>query len=188
VAYLSHGVATVLATSVGNTAVSNQTNHLLYAGFVAITTTATTTTGCPAVTPTIVVGTVCPGGTINYTIDYRNIVATTDVSSVPAVSFARVSTKAGTLVITADGTNTTVTPSNWATSTNGPTVAPADTTSGTTFAYFNGATGGTSVGSTFQTGLTKFEATTGGATFQLVPLGYGSGTAQGTITFAVIVK
>jgi hypothetical protein len=89
---------------------------------------------------------VCPGGTISYTIDYRNIVGGSsnyDTSSVPAVSFAGVTTKAGSLVITADGTNGTSLGNNWATYSAGPTAIPVDSTDNTTFTYWSGSTGGT---------------------------------------------
>jgi hypothetical protein len=190
VAYLSHVVGTITAVSNGNTSVSNATADLIYAGFVALTTSATTTPNCPSgVSPPA--GSVCPGGTINFTIDYRNIVGGSsnyDTSSVPAVSFAGVMTKAGTFVITADGTNGTGLGNNWGTYTGGPTAAPVDSTAGTTFAYYTGSTGATSAAS-FQAGITKFLATVGGSTFQLVPYGYNSGThTQGTITFSVVAN
>jgi hypothetical protein len=190
VIYLSHGLGTVVATSTADGTVKNTTNDLLYAGFIALTTSAATTPGCPAgVTPTV--GSVCPGGTISYTIDYRNIVGGSsnyDTSSVPAVSFAGVTTKAGSLVITADGTNGTSLGNNWATYSAGPTAIPVDSTDNTTFTYWSGSTGGTSAGS-FQAGLTKFIATVGGASFQLVPYGFAAGTgSKGTITFSVTVN
>ncbi len=196
VAYLSHATGTVVATSVGDGTIKNSTNHLLYAGFVAITTTAATTPNCPAgVSPTA--GTVCPGGTITYTIDYRNIVGGSsnyDRSSAAAVSFAGVMTKPGSLLITADGTSAALKPdgtslgNNWATYSSGPTAPPVDTTANTVFAFFSGSSAGTPAG-TFQTGLTKFTAVVGGAAFQLVPYGVANGTGcQGTITFAVTVN
>jgi hypothetical protein len=172
---------------VGNSGVSNTTVHLLYAGFVAVTTTATTTPNCPAAI-TAAAGTVCPGGTIVYVIDYRNIVKNTDVSSVPAVSFARVMTKAGSFTITADGSTNSTVGNNWGTTTNGPTAIPVDTTPGTTYAYWSGASGATPAAS-FQAGLTKFVATVGGPTFQLAPFGYSTGTGTyGTITYSVVAK
>lgn len=186
--YLSHGVATITATSNGGGAsVYNTTANLLYAGFVAITMTATITPNCPSgMSPAV--GSACPGGTIAYSIDYRNVVNIVDVSSVPAVSFARVMTKPGTLVICADGTNGTNLGNTWGSTTNGPTAAPVDSTANTTYAYYTGSTGGTSAAG-FQTGVTKFIATIGGSTFQLVPYGYAAGTgSQGTITFSVVVK
>jgi hypothetical protein len=121
-------------------------------------------------------------------IDYRNIVNPADVSSVPAVSFARVMSKAGSLVIIEDGTNGTGLGNTWGTMTGGLTAPPVDATSGTTFAYYTGATGGTSAAS-FQTGITKFVATIGGAAFQLVPYSFNSGVGcQGTITFSVVAN
>jgi hypothetical protein len=42
VIYLSHGLGTVVATSTADGTVKNTTNHLLYAGFIALTTAATT--------------------------------------------------------------------------------------------------------------------------------------------------
>jgi hypothetical protein len=180
VLYLSHQNVTLVATS--STAATNTTYNLLYAGFVAITTLATTTSsGCPASNGSNPATTVCPGGTIQYTIAYRNIVGGTnnyDLSSVPAVSFAGVSTKAGTFQLTADGN----TSANWATYTNGPTVAPVDTTSNTTYFYTPG-------GTTLTTPVTKFVATVGGSSFQLVPYGYAAGVGSaGQITYSVTVK
>jgi hypothetical protein len=203
VPYLSESVATIKATSIGSSTQSATTANLLYSGFVALTTSATVTnSGCPA-GGTQAAGTVCPTGTIQYVIDYRNIVGlgnyNTTVSSVPAVSFAKVMTKIQPpgLTITCDGTNGTGLGNTWAYTaggtqvTNGPTAAPVDTyaASGTTFAYYTGSTGGSSVGSTWQTGVSKFIATIGSSTFQLVPYGNASGAnTQGTITFSVIVK
>jgi hypothetical protein len=186
--YLSHGVGTVTATSAGGGAsVHNTTAHLLYAGFVAITTTAATIPNCPS-GRSLSTGSVCKGGTITYTIDYRNVINIVDVSSVPAVSFARVMTKAGTFVIAADGTNGTSFGNDWGTNTSGPTAPPTDTTPSTTFTYWTGATGAQSAAG-FQTGLTKFIATVGGSAFQLVPYGYAAGVgSSGTITFSVVVK
>jgi hypothetical protein len=185
VTYLSHQNVSIVATS-ALSAATNATYNLLYAGFVAITTIAATTSGCPS-SVTNATGTVCPGGSIQYTIGYRNIVGGSgnyDASSVPAVSFKGVSTKAGTFVLAADGTNA----SNWATYTNGPSAAPVDTTANTTFTYYNSTyTSGTT---TFISPITKFVALVGGPSFQLVPYGYASGGAgsYGQITYSVTIK
>jgi hypothetical protein len=193
VPYLSHGIGsvTVLSNHASPT-LSDVTHHLIYAGFVAVTTTAAIVSGCPSnMTPTAVAGTVCPNGTITYTVDYRNVVATSDTSTAKDASFGGVIAQPGTLIITADGTNTGNT---WyANSVNGLNGAPVDSLApnSTTFHYYTGSTAGSDVGSNFQSGISKFTATIGGSSIKLVPLGYGStgsvGT-QGTILYAVTVK
>ncbi len=110
-------------------------------------------------------------------------------------------TRAGTLVITDDGTQNTTsqqTISNWAAFSKGlyaalsaglstntacgmtPASPCGDTTAGTTFAYAGGQPSGV--------GATKFIATVGGSAFQLYPSGFAGETSQGSITFAVQVQ
>jgi hypothetical protein len=190
VTYLSHAVDNVVATStnLGTGLGTNTTYHLLYAGFVAVTTTQTiTSTGCPG---GVVPGSgVCPSGVIQYTIDYHNVVNPLDTSSAPAQSFKGVMTKAGTLVITADGSNGSGLGNNWGAFSGGAS-QPADTTGATNsvFAYYTGAAAGTGPTAVWQAGVTKFTAQIGGPTFQLMPALYGSGVSQGTITYSVTVN
>lgn len=188
VTYLSHvvGIVTATSTNLSTGLGVNVTNHLLYAGFVAITTTQTvTSTGCNAGVVVPASG-ICPSGVITYVIDYHNVVNNVDTSSVPAQSFQGVITKAGTLVITADGSTGQSLGNNWGATTGGAS-SPTDTTGGTVFTCYTGANGGTS-GTCGQAGVTKFTAKVGGAAFQLVPALYGSGTSLGQITFTVTVN
>ncbi|HUZ48372.1 MAG TPA: hypothetical protein VMW12_01385 [Candidatus Dormibacteraeota bacterium] len=183
------------AVSAGDTTKVNDTHDDLYANFIALTKSQSIVTGCPAgLTPAIVSG-VCSGGTITYSVDYRNLVlGSTDTN----VSFDSTITTAGTLGITDDGTTVTTssaTQNNWATFAT-INAAPVDTTStsttraATTYAYYTGIPP-VSAGS-FSTGVTKFVGTIGGAGFQLVPKNYLAPSAsqdwQGTLSFAVTVK
>ena len=158
--------ATIVATSVGNGAINNGTHNELYSGFVALTKTVSIVNNCgsnplpgPPTLP------VCPGGTVTYTVDYRNIMVGPGVGNTEPLS-ALLITAAGTLVITEDGTAGT---NNWATFTNGLNAPATDTTAGTTF-------------TTNVAGSTKFVATIGGASGQL------AGGQNGQIVFAVTVK
>jgi len=65
--------ATITATSGGST---NSTHNEMYPDYVAVTTTASVpANGCPSgMSLTPPAAGVCPGGTIQYVIDYRNIV------------------------------------------------------------------------------------------------------------------
>lgn len=161
---------------------SNDTHNELYSGFVAVTKTATvTSSGCPAgMTPTYASG-VCPGGTIKYTIDYRNIVAGGGFGTEGALTAAFPITGAGTLALTDDGT---LAPSNWATYASSISAAPADSTPSTTYTYTPGP-GFTASGASM---TTKFQAIVGGAAFRLYPSGFSGQLSQGTITFSIVVK
>jgi len=185
VVYLSRAIASIVAT--GTAPAANTTYNLLYAGFVAVTTTATvTSTGCPG---GVVPGSgVCPTGVIKYVVDYRNVVNSADVSSAPAQSFKGVMTQAGTLVITADGSTANTLSNNWAAFSGGAS-QPVDSAGVTSvFAYWSGLGAGSPLGAVYQAGVTKFTAQVGGPTFVLVPAGYGSGTSSGTITYSVTVN
>lgn len=173
----------------------------LYAGYVPLTKKVTVIlSGCPSgVTPVYPALGVCPGGILQYSVDYRNIVAGAGAAGSTEIAAAMLPTGAGTFGITDDGTlsgvSQTLTP-NWSTFTLGLRSALAagvantlcgngvnpcgDTTAGTTFVYDGG----------HPTGLnaTKFTATVGGAAFQLYPQGFPATTGQGSITFAVTVK
>jgi len=191
VTYLSHAIGSVVATSAGGgTGLGvNSTYHLLYAGFVAITTTQTvTSTGCNSGVVVPASG-VCPTGVIQYTVDYHNVVNPLDTSNAQEQSFKGVMTKAGTLVITADGSTGSGLGNNWGAFSGGAS-QPTDTTGATNsvFAYYTGAAAGTGPTAVWQAGVTKFTAQIGGPTFQLVPALYGSGVSQGTITYSVTVS
>ena len=185
----------VHAVSAGDATKINDTHDDLYADFIALTKSQGIVTGCPAgLTPAIVSG-VCSGGTITYSVDYRNLVMGTSDTN---VSFNSTITTVGTLGITDDGTTVTTssaTQNNWATFAT-INAAPIDTTStsttrsATTYAYFTGIPP-VSAGS-FSTSVSKFVGTIGGASFQLVPKNYLAPSAsqdwQGTLSFAVTVK
>ena len=120
-------------------------------------------------------GATCPGGLavpgckITYTLNYQNnaVSACTTPAALSSVA-ASVNgfvTKAGTLVITEDGT---AAPNNWATYTNGLFAAATDTTTNT---Y-----------TTNTVGSSKFTSTVGGFAGVLNP------GCSGAITFSVVVK
>ncbi|MDE2483344.1 MAG: hypothetical protein KGN02_14295 [bacterium] len=191
--YFDRFDALVHAVSVGDNTKTNDTHDELYTGFVALTKSqSVTSNGCPAgVSPSYAAGTVCPGGVLQYVVDYRNLVqGTTDTNA----SFTAVVTQAGSLAITDDGTlstsTSTITTPNWASFAT-MNAAPTDTTASASYTYYSGipAAGGTS---TWSSAATKWVDIVGGASFQLVPLHYvsPSGTQgnQGTVTFSVTVK
>jgi hypothetical protein len=174
------------ATGSGQAADTNTTHNELYSGIVALTKSVTiVSSGCPAGTtspgPVSTLPGVCPGGTVQFKVDYRSIAVGPGAGNTePAAAIAPLSITAGSLTIVDDGTgNTVVTPgNNWYTYTNGLGGAPTDTTAGTVFTYY------TSTGTVTVTpaGAAKFSAQVGGAAFVLGP------TASGQITFQVTVK
>lgn len=183
----------------------NTTHDELYAGDVVLTkSVAVVSNGCPSgATPTYSALGVCPGGVLRYTIDYRNIVAGANLgtqgTSTASSVYQYATTKAGSLVLTDDGTlsgvSQTATP-NWSTFTGGLMSALqagvsnascggganpcGDSTAATTFSYDAAHAGGVAA--------TKFTATIGGTSFVLYPINFPGQTGQGTITFAVTVK
>jgi hypothetical protein len=183
---------------------NNTTHDEIYAGFVPITKTTTiVANGCPSgVTPPT--SGVCPGGTIRYTLDFRNVMVGAGLGTEGQLLSAFTATKAGTLVLTDSG-NATFTngvgANNTTTYTNGlasvMATAAGTYTSCSATANSCGVTtnSGGAVGATVFTGntlaSTSFTATVGGASFQLVPSGYTLGAnlaSQGTLTFAEVVK
>lgn len=199
-AYFTRFDSLVHAASHNDATKTNDTHDELYSSFIALTKSANvTSSGCPAgANPSLpssdaTGAKVCPGGTIAYTVDYRNLImGTTDTNS----SFAKAVSAAGTLQITDDGTTA---PSTWFASSNGGIVAaPADKKSdGTTSRaattwtyYFTAAANGAS--STFAANCSKFAAVVGGSSFQLVPSGYltpgANQDTRGTITFSITVQ
>ena len=212
--YFDRFDATITATSAGNGSQNNTTHDELYSGFVALTkSVAVTTSNCPAgALPTYTSG-VCPGGTLTYTVDYRNLVMGTSTTN---ASFAACLTTIGSVTITEDGTLSAVsqnTTSNWAYFTTGLQLAPVDSASSgsartggsaSTFTYYTGTPTPGGATSTFPGNVTKFTDVIGGSNFQLGPKGYfTSGIAgnptlpvsasaskdwQGLLTFSLTVK
>ncbi len=192
--YFNRFDSLISATSNGDNTKSNATHVELYSGFVALTKSQNVTSnGCPSgVSPSYAANTVCPTGVLQYTVDYRNLVMGTSSTN---VSFASVTTQAGSLQIGDDGTlsvsaSSTTIP-NWA-SFAAMTASPADSTAGSTYTYYTGipASGGGSA--TWSVSATKFVDVVGGAAFQLVPKNYNAPSAsqgnQGTIQFSISVK
>ncbi len=181
---------------------TNFTHNELYAGYIPVTKTAdVVSTGCPSGTnPTLPVSDasgakVCPGGVVQYTLDYRNIMAGAGQGTEGALASAFLVTSAGQLAIADDGTtggNTWGANSSGLTTTLGAGGSYATTCgtagpgacgasqSGTTCSY-SGAGTGIPVG-------TAFTCTIGGSAFQLYPQNYSGQNWQGTVIFAVTVK
>ncbi|NNM98596.1 MAG: hypothetical protein HKL91_02210 [Candidatus Eremiobacteraeota bacterium] len=202
--YFQRFDTTITATSVGDATKFNTTHDELYSSFVALTKSQTIpSNGCPAgVSPSYAAGTACPGGQIAYSVDYRNLVlGLTDT----AASFTEVSTQAGSLLVTDDGSQstsaTTTTVPNWATFAT-MTAAPSDTNSAAaaratqpTFTFYTGVPASATGSSTFATTDSKFSAVIGGASFVLVPKNYPGVTLptatqdwQGSLGFTIQVN
>lgn len=222
--YFARFDSTITATSNGTGSPANSTHDELYSSFIALTKSINVTaTNCPSGALPSLPGTssgastvVCPGGTLQYTVDYRNLVLG---SASTNVSFAKCYTAAGQLNIDDDGTSSSgatlglstalaaYTSGNWGTYTNGLTGAPTDNDSASTAR--SGANASTltywiSGGSTgTAAAATRFNDLVGASTFQLVPHGYFTSSIagnpssvtepaakdyQGTITFTAIVK
>jgi hypothetical protein len=157
----------ITATGSGGSPPTATQHNELYSGFIVGTKTMTvTSSNCPAgSTPSAPAGTVCPGGTIQYTLDYRNIMKGPGAGATIPVS-AQLFSKPGTLVVTEDGAAGS---NNWATFSDGLLAPATDTTAGSVFTA-------NTVNST------SFTCTVGGASFQLPP------GANGQIVFSVRVK
>ncbi len=181
----------------------NATHDELYPGFVPLTKSfKVISNGCPAgATPTYPALGVCPGGVLQYTLDYRNVVAGGGLGTEASLPSAFLETGAGSFVVTDDGTQSTTsqtTVPNWATFSNGlkealsNNLGAANVNCGTTAATCGDSTAGTTF--TYDAGhpsgiaATKFTATIGGATFSLYPINYAGQKSQGTVTFAIVVK
>jgi hypothetical protein len=216
--YFTRFDSTITVTSVGDGTQSNTTHDELYSSFIALTKTENVaSTGCPVGALPALPGTsatqVCPGGTISYTVDYRNLVQGTASTN---VSFAACFTKVSKLTISEDGTKGTTSSTtlpNWATFTTGlqSALTGADKDSAgnarsganaSVFTYYTGIPAASPSG-TFTAGASAFDDQVGGTTFQLVPHGYftsgiaGNPTSvtepaaadyQGTISFTLTVK
>ena len=179
------------------TPAENKTHDELYAGFIPVGKTySVVNANCKGTLQNPPANGVCPGGTVQYTLNYANIVAGANIGTEGQVTALFPISGAGTLKITDDGS---ANGSNWATYTNGLTetlsagVSVAnqascgitaghcgDTTAGTTCAY-TGAGGAVTVG-------TKFVCTIGGAAFRLYPAGFTAQTSSGSLSFAAKVK
>ncbi|HTW83544.1 MAG TPA: hypothetical protein VMD91_05675 [Candidatus Sulfotelmatobacter sp.] len=163
----------VIAASQGTNI--NYTHNELYPGYIVLTKNETIqSSGCSGSPPA---GTVCPGGIVLYTIDYRNVIA--GGSSESTIAGAYPTTTAGSFTITENGTAT------WGVNSNGlnEALVAGATCSGTSY-------GDTTAGSTFTGGTAgskSFTVTIGGTTGKIVPSG-ATGTSQGTICFRVKVK
>lgn len=216
--YFTRFDATVTVTSVGDGTQTNTTHDELYSSFIALTKTENSAaTNCPAgalgALPSTSATQVCPGGTLSYTVDYRNLVMGTASTN---ASFAAAFTKVGQLTISDDGTKGTASSAtlpNWATFTTGLqsalTSADKDSASNarsgadaSVYTYYTSIPAASPSG-TFTAGATKFDDQVGGTGFQLVPQGYftsgisGNPTSvtepaakdwQGTISFTLTVK
>ena len=170
---------------------TNYTHNELYAGFIPITKQTTiASSGCPAGETPGPSG-ICPGGVLRYTLDYRNIMAGGGLGTEGQLLSAFVSTAAGQFALTDNGA---AAGNNWSTKTNGlkeALLAGLGSGGNTTCGAVANKCGDTTTGTTFTgnvIGSTSFTATIGGASFQLTPPGYTTGTSQGTITFAVVIK
>lgn len=168
--------APIFATDNAATPNMNWTHNELYPGYIVLTKQMTIqSTGCSGSVPA---GTVCPGGVILWTIDYRDIIA--GGASESGVAGAYPATTGGSLVVTEDGTAT------WGTTSNGlaDVLVAGATCSGTSY-------GDTSTGTTFTNGTVGsklFTATIGGASGTVTPVGATTGIHQGKICFRVTVK
>jgi len=114
----------ITATGTGGGSDNNATHNDLYAGFVALTKSATVTSnGCPSgVTPPA--NQACPGGVIAYDVNYLNIAQSGGTGNTePATALLT----AKSFVITENGT---VAPNNWGTYTNGLNAPATDATPG----------------------------------------------------------
>ncbi|MFN2449615.1 MAG: hypothetical protein ABR508_07470, partial [Candidatus Baltobacteraceae bacterium] len=176
------------------TPASNKTHDELYAGFIPVGKSYSVVKSNCTGSLSVPASGVCPGGVIQYSINYANIVSGGGMGTEGQVAAAFPVSGAGTLKITDDGS---ASGSNWATYTGGLTGALGagvstatqancgitssscgDTTSGTTCVYTGGVSG---------VGATKFVCTIGGATGQLYPAAFTGKTSSGSLVFAAKV-
>ncbi|MGZ3505013.1 MAG: hypothetical protein ACXVAW_10725 [Vulcanimicrobiaceae bacterium] len=183
---------TITAQDDQTTPAQNITHDELYAGFVALAKIVTVTSNnCPSGASVPAIG-ACPGGTIKYEIDYKNIVAGGGTGNEPNSAFPM--TSPGSFVITEDGGAGT---STWGAFSKGlndvltnagvdGVTTFGDTTANSVFASTNCA----SSPNGNATGSKCFSVQVGGAGFQLVPAGVAGANmaSTGTVYFRVIVK
>lgn len=156
-------------------AATNKTHNELYAGFIPVAKTSTTLSNGNCKGFTVPAQGVCPGGTIQYALQYANIVAgggygTEGQDGEPFI-------ESSNLVVSDDGKSGL---GNWGTYTGGLLSSVTDTTAGTACTYNSGGA--------FVAGATQFSCTIGGSGFQLYPQGFTGKISSGTLTFQVTAK
>ncbi len=201
--YFTRFDSLVHVVSTGDSTKTDDTHNELYSSYIALTKSQNiTSTNCPGgASPSYAAGTVCSGDTVNYTVDYRNLVMGTSDNNVSFNACVNTTGSGNVLVLTDDGTVTSssssTTQNNWGYFTTGLQSQPVDNTStstarsGSAFTYATGTPHGT-YSATFTAGATAFTVTPGGTSFQLVPQNYLSPSAtqdwKGTVTFSLVVK
>jgi hypothetical protein len=184
IAYGSTATLTSGVPTLGTDA--NETFQTIYPGGpIKVTKSQAIVSNCPG-TPAAAAGTVCPGGTITYTLAYANVAPAAlanggaALGTEPAFATNAINIGSGTLTVTDDGTAT----GSWSASTFGidATVAPASSTSGTTFTYTPSVALSSGTYPAKTQGPTKIAAQIGGTTGVLVP------GASGNVVFQVTVK
>jgi len=166
---------------------ANETWQTIYpGGAVKVTKSQAIVSNCPG-TPAPPANSVCPGGTITYTLAYANIAPAalaaggSGLGTEPAFATNAINVSAGSLTVSDDGTAGT---NSWAASSFGidASVAPSSTTSGTTFTYTPATALSTGTYPAKTQGPTKIAAVVGGTTGVLAP------GASGNVVFQVTVK
>lgn len=160
-------------------AASNRTHNELYAGFIPIAKTSASLSNGNCKGFTAPAQGVCPGGTIQYSLQYANIVAGGGLGTEGLDAEPFIESGAGSLIVSDNGA-TGPAGTNWAQYSGGLISAVTDTTAGTACTYNGGAS--------FVAGATNFACTIGGSGFQLYPQGFSAKTSSGTLTFQVKVK
>jgi hypothetical protein len=167
----------IAATDSQGTPALNKTHNELYAGFIPIAKTSTTLSNGNCKGFTVPAQGVCPGGTIQYSLQYANIVAGGGLGTEGQDGEPFIESGAGSLVVSDDGKSGL---GNWGSYTGGLLSAVTDTTAGTACTYNSGGA--------FVAGATQFSCTVGGSAFQLYPQGFSGKTSSGTLTFQVTAK
>jgi hypothetical protein len=175
---------------------TNRTHDELYAGFIPVGKSySVVKNNCKGTLNPPASG-VCPGGVIQYTLNYANIVAGGNLGTEGQVAAAFPVSIAGSLKLTDDGS---ASGSNWATFTTGLTEAlGAGLSAGTqaSCGIVASSCGDQTVGTacTYDAGhpsgvnATKFVCTIGGPGGQLYPAGFSGKTSSGSLVFAAKVK
>jgi hypothetical protein len=184
---IAYGTAATLNAGVPTLGTdANETWQTLYPGGpVKVTKSQAIVSNCSG-TPAPAAGTVCPGGTITYTLAYANVAPAalanggTGLGTEPAFATNAINIGAGSLTVTDDGTAT----GSWSASTFGidAAVAPSSTTTGTTFTYTPAVALSSGTYPAKTQGPTKIAALVGGTTGVLAP------GATGNVVFQVTVK
>jgi hypothetical protein len=133
-----------------NTSDNNEVHDELYSGYIVQTKSYTiTATGCPGSVPA---GTWCPGATLKYTIDVRNIAVAANGTTPASATLT-----ANSLLLTDDGSNT----NSWAVA-NGYMNTPGYSSTGTaptTVTYYYNATSATTFPANYSTTNKVFKVT-----------------------------